>query len=84
MIRKPAFGKETVDVWIPFERSSKSMEHADKTWNKVLWFVQGEKKLFNDIGNSVEKAVKQSAVLEEKASEGLVNGEDKMPMGTLD
>lgn len=34
--------------------------------------------------DSLGEAVKQGAVLEEKAAEGFVNSEDKMPMGTLD
>lgn len=71
-------------MWIPFERASKGMKNADKARDKVSGFIQGEKILFDDIGNSIEEAVKQKAVFQKKAAEGIVNGEDKMPMGTVD
>lgn len=57
VIRISAFGKKAVDMRIPFKRAAKSMEDADKTGNKMFRFVQGEKKFFNDIGNSLKKAV---------------------------
>lgn len=57
VIRISAFGKKAVDVWIPFKRAAKSVKDADKTRNKIFGFVQGEKKFFNDIGNSLKKAV---------------------------
>lgn len=72
-----------MDVWIPTERAAEGMKDTDKPRDKVFGFVQGEKTFFDDIRNSLEKAVKQSAVFEEKAAEGFVNGEDEMAMGTL-
>lgn len=57
VIRISAFGKKAVDVWIPFKRAPKSMKDADKPGNKIFRFVQGEKKFFNDIGNSFKKAI---------------------------
>ena len=72
-----------MDVWIPTERAAEGMKDTDKPRDKVSGFVQGEKTFFDDIRNSLEKAVKQSVVFEEKAAEGFVNGEDEMAMGTL-
>ena len=72
-----------MDVWIPFERSSEGMKDAENPRDKVFGFVEGEKIRFNDIGNSLEEAVKQRAVFKEKGSKGFVNGEDEMAMGTL-
>lgn len=83
IIQKFAFGKKTADMWIPTERASEGMKDADKPRDKVFGFVQGEKISFDDIGNSLEEAVKQRAVFEEKVAQGFVNGEDKMAMGTL-
>ena len=68
-------------MWIPTERATEGMKDTDKPRDKVFGFVQGEKIFFDDIRNSLEKAVKQSAVFEEKAAEGFVNGEDEMEFG---
>ncbi len=43
-----------------------------------------EKKFFHDIRNRLKKAVKQVAVFKEKMTEGFVNGEDKVPVSTVD
>ncbi len=51
------FGKEAVDMGIPFKRAAKSMKDADKIRDEIIGFVQGEKEFFNDIGNSFKKAV---------------------------
>lgn len=53
-------------MWIPTERATEGMKDTDKPRDKVFGFVQGEKIFFDDIRNSLEKAVKQSAVFEEK------------------
>ena len=53
-----AFREKAVDVRIPFERTSESMEDADESWNKVFGLVEGMKKFFNDIRNSLEETVK--------------------------
>ena len=55
-----------MDVWIPTERAAEGMKDTDKPRDKVSGFVQREKTFFDDIRNSLEKAVKQSAVFEEK------------------
>ena len=77
------FGKEAVDVWVPFKGASKGMEDADKAGDKIFRFVQGEKEFFDNIGNSLKEAVKQATVFKEKMAEGFVNGEDQMPVGTV-
>jgi len=84
VIGKPAFGEKAVDVGIPFKRASEGMEDADKTRNKVFGSVQGEKKVFDDIGNSIKEAVKQVAVLEKERPEGFVNRKDEMPVSAVD
>lgn len=60
------------------------MEDTDKTGDKIFEFVQGEKEIFNDFGNSLKKTVKQVTVFQEKMAEGFVNREDEMPVGTVD
>lgn len=82
--KKPAFRKEAVDVWIPFEGAFKGMKNADKARDKVFGFIQGEKKFFDDIGNRLEEAAEQVTFLKEKMAEGIVNGKDKMPVCAID
>lgn len=84
VIRKPAFGKEAMDMRIPLKGTSKGMKDANKTRNKIFGFVQGEKELFDNIGNSLKEAVEQGAVFQEKTAEGIVNGEDEVPVCTVD
>ena len=43
----------------------------------------GRKKFFNNIRNSLKEAVKQGAVFKEKMAEGIVDGEDQMPVGAV-
>ena len=79
-----ALCKETMDVGIPLKRASKSMEDTDKTRDKIFGFIEGEKKMLNDIRNCFKEAVKEGTVIKEKLTEGLVNGEDKVSVGTID
>ena len=83
IVRISAFSEKAVDVRIPFERTSESMEDADESWNKVSGFVEGMEKLLNDIRNSLEETVKQGTVFEEELSQGLINGKDEMPVCAL-
>ena len=59
------------------------MKDTDKTGNKIFGFVQGEKEFFYDIGNSLKETVKQAAIFEEKMTERIINGENKMPVCTV-
>ena len=60
------------------------MEDTKKAGNKISGFVQGEKEFFNNIGNRLKEAVEQGAVFKEKMTQGIVDGEDQMPVGTVD
>lgn len=84
VIGKSAFGEKTVDVRVPFERASKGMKDTNKTRNKIFSFVQGEKEFLDDIRNSLKETVEQVAVFKEEMPEGLVNGEDQVPVSTVD
>lgn len=84
IVRIPAFRKKAMDMWVPFQRAAEGMEDTDKTGDKVFGFVQGIKKFPEDIRNSLKEAVKQVTVFEEKRAEGFVNGEDEVPVGTVD
>ena len=51
---------------------------------KIFGFVQGEKEFLDYIRDGLKEAVKQIAVFQEKLSEGRVNGENKVPVVTLE
>lgn len=84
VVRISAFGKKTVDVRVPFERTAESMKDTDKARDKIFGFVQGEKEFFDDIRNSLKEAVKQVAVFQKEMPKGLVDREDKMSVRTID
>lgn len=69
---------------VPFKGAAKRMEDTDKAGDKIFGFVQREKEFFKDIGNSLKEAVEQGTVLQEKRPEGIVDGEDQMPVSTVD
>lgn len=60
------------------------MKDAKEAGNKIFRFVQGEKEIFNDIGNGLEEAVKEAAVFKEKMTKGFVNSKNEMPVGATD
>ena len=68
---------------IPFERTSKGMENADESWNKVFGFVEGMEKFLNDIRNSLEETVKQGTIFEEELPQRLINGKYEMSVSAL-
>lgn len=84
IVRKAAFGKETVDMGIPFKGTSKSVKDTDKAWDKVFGLIDLMEHTQDDITDSVKKTAQERAVLKEKVPEFFVNGKNKMAMGTAD
>lgn len=82
IIRETAFGKETVDMRIPFERPAKGMEDADETGHKVFAFVDLMEEPENDTADSLKKAAKERAVIQKERAQVLVNGKDEVPVCT--
>ena len=83
VIRETAFGKETVDVRIPFERSAEGMEHADKPGHKVFGFVHFMEEPEDDTADSLKKAVKERAVIQKERAQVFINGKNEVPMCTI-
>lgn len=84
VVRVSAFGKKAVDMGIPFKGTTERMKDTNKTGNKIFSLVQGEKEFLDDIRNSLKEAVKQRTVFKEKAAERFINGEDQVPVCTVD
>lgn len=83
VIRGAAFGKETVDMRIPFKRSAKSMEDTDKTGDEVSAFVQFMEKSEDDTADSLKKAVKERAVIQKERAQVFINGKNKVSVGAV-
>ena len=83
VIRETAFGKETVDVRIPFKRSAEGMEYADKPGHKVFAFVHFMEEPEDDTADSLKKGVEERAVMEEERAQDFINGKNEVPVGTI-
>ncbi len=84
VIRETAFGKEAVDMGVPFEGSAEGMEDADKAGNKVSAFVEFMEEPEDDAADSLEKAVEEGAVIQEERAQVFINGKNEVPVCTAD
>lgn len=78
VITVAAFGKETVDVRIPFEIPAKSVEDHDISGSKVFGMVQIEKHAGYDTGDGMKETVEEGTVLKEEVAEVFINGKNTM------
>ena len=53
-------------MWVPFEGPAEGMEDADETGYKVPTFIHFMEELEDDTADSLKKAVKEGAVIEEE------------------
>ncbi|VYS77197.1 Uncharacterised protein [Blautia glucerasea] len=84
IIRETAFGKETMDMRIPFKWSSKGVKYANETGDEVYAFVEFMKQFQNNTSYSLKQAVEKGTVIKEKLSQVFIKGEDKMPVVAMD
>lgn len=84
VIRKAAFGKKAVNMWIPFQGSAESVQDADKAGDEVSAFIHLVEEPEDDTADGLEEAVKQGTVIEEEGAQVLINGEDDMPVSTAE
>lgn len=68
---------------VPFQGSPECMQDTDEAGDEVFAFVQPLEELKEDTADSLEKAVKQGAVIKEELPEGIVNGKDEMAVCTV-
>ena len=71
-----ALGEKAVDMWIPFEVTSKGMENTDKTGSKAFGFVIFVEHTKDDTADGGEETAKEGAVSEEEGAEFFRDGED--------
>lgn len=60
------------------------MKDHDKTGSEIHGFILFEKHAGNNAVNSMKKAVKERAVIQEKILELVINGKNTMPVGDID
>lgn len=80
IIRKTAFCKETVDMGIPFKRSSKGVKDTDKTGNKVFAFIKLMEHFKKNTADSLKKTIQKRAILKKEVAQGFINGKNEMAM----
>ena len=84
VIAVTAFRNKAVNVGIPFQVSAKGVKNHDKTGSEIHGFVLFEKHAGNNAVNSMKKAVKEGAVIQEKIPELFVNGENTVAVRGID
>ena len=65
-----------MDVGVPFQISAKGRKNHDKTRCEIHGLILFKKHTGNNAVNSVKKAVKERAVMQEKIPELFIDGED--------
>ncbi|CVI69777.1 hypothetical protein NDGK_01646 [Clostridiales bacterium CHKCI001] len=84
VITVTTFGKDAVDVRIPFESPAKSVEDHDISGGEVFGMVQIEKHAGNDTGDGMKEAVEEGTILKEEVAEIFVNGKNTMTVLDID
>ena len=84
IITVTTFGKDAVDVRIPFEISAKSVENHDISGSEVLGMVQIEKHTRYDTGDGMKETVEEGTILKEEVAEVFINGKNAMAVLNAD
>ena len=83
IIGEPALREKTMDMWIPFEGSARGMQDTDETGDKVFAFIHFMEHSENDAAYSLKKTVRQGTVIQKERAGLLVDGKNKVPVGTV-
>ena len=78
------FGDEDVNVRIPLEAASKGVENTNEARSKMLRFIKFAEHAKDDIADGMKKAVEQRTVSAEEDAKLFGDGEDAVPVNTLD
>ena len=79
-----AFRDETVDMWIPFQVSTKRVQDHNKSGSEVAGLIHFKKHAGDNTGNGMEQAVKQGAVFQKEIAKSFINGEDAVAVRDID
>ena len=84
IIAVASFRDETMNVGIPFQISSESVQNHDETRSVVFGFIHFKEQRRKNAGDGMEETVEQSPVFKEELTEILIDGEDTMPVSDID
>lgn len=84
VIRKTAFGDEAVNMWIPFQRTSKRMEDANEAGSEPFGLVLGMKHTDDDTADCLKKAVEKRTIFQEKMPKLFIDSKNAMSMSAGD
>lgn len=66
VVATATFRNEAVYVWIPFQITTKSVEHTDETGNEVFGMINFVEHTENNTSDSREKTVEKISVFKEE------------------
>ena len=72
-----------MDMRIPFKIPAESMQDHDKTRVKFLCLFILENKQKDNTGDGMKETVKERAILQEKITEGRINGKNAMTVSDI-
>ena len=78
------FRDEAVDMWIPFQVSSKRVQDHNKSGSEVAGFIHFKKHAGDNTGNGMEEAVKQGTVFQKEITKSFINSEDTVAVRDID
>ena len=78
------FRDKDVDMRIPLEATSKGMENTNETGSETLRFIEFAEHTKNNVPDGMKKAVEQRTVSAEEDAKLFGDGEDAVPVNTLD
>ena len=77
------FRDEDVNMRIPLEATTKGMENANETRGETLSFIEFAEHAKNDIADGMKETVEQRTISAEKDAKFFRNGENTVPVNTL-
>ena len=84
IIRQSSFRDQTMDMRVPLQRASKSMQDRDETRCIVFGFILFVKHVENNTADGLEEAVEKRTVFEKEGAQIFVNGKNTVSVGTGD
>lgn len=77
------FGEEDVNVRIPLEAAPKGVKNTNESGSKMLRFIKFAEHAKNDVADGMKKAVEERTIFTEKDTKFFRDGENTMPVNTL-
>ena len=76
IVTETTFGEKTVDMRIPLEVTTKSVQDHDIAGSKVFGFIEFAEHTGDDTADGMKKTVQQRSILQEEITKVLINSEN--------